>query len=262
MLIKEQRKAMKFLNVIIVMAITASANSVSAAPPKTSPTSAVKTPTLKAEASDAANLSGKVVETMNASGYTYVCLEKKGVKTWVAVPETKVKLGSEMSFLPGQTMTNFTSKTLNRTFDSIVFSSGPASGGNATQGHPALPSAAAGSKAQVATKDKDIKVEKASGPNGRTVAEVYSRIASLNKKTVSVRGKVVKVSAGIMGRNWLHIQDGTGDQQKGTHDLVATSQELPAVGDVVTVTGTLAKDRDFGAGYRYKAIIEDAKIQK
>ena len=84
----------------------------------------------------------------------------------------------------------------------------------------------------------------------------------MDKKTVVVKGKVVKVSQGIMGKNWVHIQDGSGDQQKGTHNLVATSQDMSAVGDIVTITGTFAKDRDFGAGYLYKAIIEDAKVQK
>jgi hypothetical protein len=73
---------------------------------------------------------------------------------------------------------------------------------------------------------------------------------------------VVKINTGIMGKNWVHIQDGTGDPKEGAHNLVATSQDEPAVGDVVTVTGTLARDRDFGGGYRYTAIIEDAKITK
>ncbi len=69
-------------------------------------------------------VSGKIVETMNSGGYTYVCLEKNGKKTWVAMPETKVKVGQEVSCQPGMTMPNFTSKTLKRTFDSVVFSPG------------------------------------------------------------------------------------------------------------------------------------------
>lgn len=72
-----------------------------------------------------ANISGKVVETMDSGGYTYVCVEKSKKKTWVAVPQTKVAVGKNMSFYPGMEMKNFTSKTLNRTFDSIIFSSGP-----------------------------------------------------------------------------------------------------------------------------------------
>ncbi len=69
-------------------------------------------------------VSGKIVETMNSGGYTYVCLENGGKKTWVAMPETKVKVGQSVSCKPGMAMPNFTSKTLKRTFDSIVFSEG------------------------------------------------------------------------------------------------------------------------------------------
>ncbi len=74
---------------------------------------------------DESIISGKVVETMDSGGYSYVCLEKKGKKSWVAVPQTKITKGTTMSFQPGMVMTNFKSKTLNRTFDKIVFSGGP-----------------------------------------------------------------------------------------------------------------------------------------
>lgn len=70
------------------------------------------------------SLSGKVVETMNASGYTYVLIENNGKKTWVAGPQTAVKVGQQVSCEPGGEMKNFTSKTLNRTFDSVIFSAG------------------------------------------------------------------------------------------------------------------------------------------
>jgi hypothetical protein len=70
-------------------------------------------------------LTGKVAETMNSGGYTYVLLEKDGEKTWVAVPQIKVTKGQTMSFRPGPEMEDFTSKTLNRTFKKIIFSAGP-----------------------------------------------------------------------------------------------------------------------------------------
>jgi hypothetical protein len=106
-----------------------------------------------------------------------------------------------------------------------------------------------------------VKVEKATGANAYTVAELHAQVAKLDKKQVVVRGKVVKVSKGIIKRNWIHLKDGTGDGE--TAKIVATStKDAPAPGDVVTVKGTLTKDKDFGAGYFYKAIIEDAKIVK
>jgi hypothetical protein len=236
-----------------------------ASPEKSSKAPAAKKPSVKAEKEDPnAGPSGKVVETMDAGGYTYVRLEKNGKKTWVAVTQTKVVVGSKMTFQPGAEMSNFTSKSLGRTFDSIIFSGGPVAGA-APAGKPAAtapPQGVTGSKAQIASQDKTIKVEKAAGPNAYTVAEIYAKRSELDKKTVAVKGKVVKVSTGIMGKNWIHIQDGSGDQQQGTHNLVTTTQDMAAVGDIVTITGTFAKDKDFGAGYLYKAIVEDAKVQK
>ncbi len=107
-----------------------------------------------------------------------------------------------------------------------------------------------------------IKVDKATGPGAYTVEEIFAKGAELDKKIVVVRGKVVKVSAGIMSRNWIHLRDGSGDPAKGTHNLVVTSQDLPKVGDVVTASGTLAKDRDFGSGYLYAVIVEEASVKK
>ena len=249
--------------VVAALALSLGIGSTSAALEKTAPAPASKKPSVKMEQQDPSGaLSGKVVETMNAGGYTYVCLEKGGKKSWVAVPEMKVTVGSQMSFMPGQAMPNFTSKSLGRTFDSIVFSGGPvASSGKSPAGIPGHPPVT-GSKVAASAKDKTIKVEKATGPNAYSVGEVYAKRAALNKKTVVVKGQVVKISKGIMGKNWIHLQDGTGDASKGTHNLVATSQDSAAVGDVVTVTGTFAKDKDFGAGYLYKAIVEDATVQK
>jgi len=210
------------------------------------------------------SLSGKVVETMNAGGYTYVNLEKNGKKTWVAVPQMTVAVGQEMTLQSGQEMRNFTSKSLNRTFESIIFSGGPANSKSSQAmpaGHGAAESTATASKA-AAFVDKNIKVEKATGADAYTVGEIFSNIASLDKKTAVVRGKVVKVSAGIMGKNWIHVQDGTGDSSMGTNKLVVTTDDMPAVGDVVTVKGTVFKDKDFGAGYKYNVIMEKASISK
>ena len=104
-------------------------------------------------------------------------------------------------------------------------------------------------------KQKDS-AEKNTGLKAVTIAEVFRKSAALDKKKVVVRGKVIKVSKGIMKRNWIHIQDGTGSASSKTDALVCTSKELPNIGDVVTAQGVLAKDRDFGSGYRYNAILE------
>ena len=106
-----------------------------------------------------------------------------------------------------------------------------------------------------------VKVEKAKGKDAYTVGELYAKSATLDKHTVAVRGKVVKVSRMIMGKNWVHLRDGSGDAAKGTNDIVVTSLEDPKMGEVVTARGTLHKDKDFGAGYKYAVIIEEGTFQ-
>ena len=94
---------------------------------------------------------------------------------------------------------------------------------------------------------------------GKTVAEVYAEKDGLADATVVVRGKVVKTNAQIMGKNWLHVRDGSGEE--GTNDLtVTTSGTLPNVGDTVVVTGKVSLNKDFGMGYQYPVIIEDGEV--
>lgn len=195
-------------------------------------------------------VAGKVVESMNSGGYTYVLVDQNGAKTWVALPQTDITVGSEIACQPGMAMQNFTSSSLNRTFESIVFSSGLATAGN---GAAAAPAPAA---APVVT----TPVGKAEGAEGRTIGEIFAQKQSLANTQVAVQAKVVKVSRGILGKNWLHLQDGTGNPAFGTNDLVVTTDALPEVGEVVTIRGNLALDRDFGSGYRYGVIVEDAAV--
>jgi len=95
--------------------------------------------------------------------------------------------------------------------------------------------------------------------DGYTVGELYAEKDKLNGKKVIVRGKVVKFSGGIMGKNWIHLQDGSGKQ--GTNDITITTDQTAATGDVVLATGNLVTNKDFGAGYKYDVIIEDATVK-
>jgi len=198
-------------------------------------------------------LAGEVEETIDSGGYTYIKIKNEGGETWVAIPTAEVKVGDHMVFAPGDTMHNFESKTLKRKFDTIVFSPGPMY----------LP----GTQKDRNTKqaDKDAKVEKikpAEGKDSYKVSSIFLKRVILDKKTVKVRGKVVKVSKNIMGMNWLHIQDGSGSAADHDNDLVVTTKGMAAVGDIVTVTGKVASDKDFGYGYKYDVIIEDATVSK
>jgi hypothetical protein len=107
-----------------------------------------------------------------------------------------------------------------------------------------------------------IQLARAPSPEGRTIAEVFAGRAALEARSVAVRGKVVKFSPGIMGRNWLHLRDGSGSAERRDHDLTVTTDDASAVGAVVLVRGIVRKDRDFGAGYTYPVIVEEAKLSK
>lgn len=201
-------------------------------------------------------LSGKVSDTMDSGGYTYIELDQEGKKTWVAIPKTKVKKGQMISVMPGMVMENFESKTLHRKFDRIVFS-----GGVIDKSNGAAEKKSEGSKGNVPSAEK-VSVERATGPDAYTIAELYKKRELLRGKSVEVKAKVIKVSTGIMKMNWVHLQDGSGDAKAGTYDIVATSAEMPVVGDIVVARGTLSTDKDFGSGYKYSVLIEKATFRK
>ena len=208
-------------------------------------------------------LTGKIVETMNSSGYTYFSIKSDGKEVWVAVPEMKLKVGQEVSFRSGNVMAKFESRTLGRKFNTIIFTSALLGEAEEKAETPAA-EMPVDSKHGAASSDKKIekvKVEKVSGPNAYTVAELYAKNSELDTKSIVLKGQVVKVGLKIMGKNWIHIQDGSGSASDKTNDIIVTSQDVPEVGSIVTVNGTLSKDRDFGMGYFYAVIIEEGSIK-
>jgi hypothetical protein len=242
-----------------------------AAKPSVQPAPAAAPASPAATATSSAK-SGKVIETMNAAGYTYVQIDTGTEKIWAAAPETAVKVGDAVAIPAGMPMPNFQSKALNRTFDVVYFVpavmvNGATPGGaampkgqpmaNGMSGAASAPQTSPGAPKVVAPADISLKgIAKAD----QTVAEIYGKKSDLSGKPVKVRGKVVKYSAGIMGKNWLHIQDGSG--QAGSNDLTVTTMESAKPGDTVVVSGNLSVNKDFGYGYKYDVIVEDAKIVK
>jgi hypothetical protein len=220
---------------------------------------------LPATAAQGQGLTGKVLERIEAAPYCYLRLQTARGEVWAAVPEAKVEKGAEVTIVNPMLMSNFESKTLNRTFAEVYFGNlAPAGGAPAAGAAPASapqgqPAAAPG--APVVPKEA-VKVDKATGADAHTVAEVWAQKAGLKEKAVTIRGQVVKYNPGVMGKNWLHLQDGSGDAAKGNHDITVTSQDPAAKGDIVTVKGVVRLDKDFGAGYVYALIVEDAKVVK
>ncbi|MHB0968509.1 MAG: nucleotide-binding protein [Thermoanaerobaculia bacterium] len=231
-------------------------------------------------AAGATSISGTVTETMNASGYTYVAVRTGDGEQWAAIPESVIEKGTTVTINVQMVTEKFESKTLNRKFDRIIFGTlagaktPAAAAPMASQmppGHPSAPGAAmAGSPMGSAVEHMKggvadagpIKVAKAEGANGKTVAEIWAARKALVGKPVAVRGKVVKFLPGIMGRNWVHLRDGSGSAETGDNDITITTAEMANVGDVVLVTGVVHADKDFGAGYTYAVIVEDGKIAK
>ena len=202
-------------------------------------------------------MSGKVLEIHNASNYTYARVDTGKDKIWLAGPTTKLKVGDKVAFAPGTPMKNFESKSLKRTFDVIYFvgkispAGAEAVSAQLPTGHPTISTADTGKE----TMDFSG-ITKPKG--GKTIAEIYKGKSQLTGKKVVLRGKVVKFTAEVMGKNWIHVKDGTGAQ--GTNDLTVTSKKTAKIGDTILVRGTIATDKDYGYGYKYPVIIEDAEV--
>lgn len=218
------------------------------------------------------HLFGIVKETINSASYTYILLEHKGKNTWVAIPETSVDEGEEIMLQPGMPMHNFTSKTLNRTFETIIFSSGivsPANHRSAMMDSPSRSTAALSPATSVSPHKgrpvqpitKGIKIDDFP-EDAITVSDIYSKSEELAGRKVKIKAMVVKTSPNIMGKNWIHIQDGTGGEEKGDYDITVTSMDLPSPGEIVIISGILNTDKDFGAGYVYDILIEEASVEK
>lgn len=197
---------------------------------------------------------------MDSGGYTYARLSAAGKDdTWVAAPQFDAKVGETVSVSLDMPMAGFESKTLKRTFPMLYFVSEVARNGKPLTGAggaaPSAPSMASSHGGGAGAP----KVEKMDPPaGGLSVADVFAKKATLGGKPVVVRGTVVKFNGGIMDRNWIHLQDGSGSAEAKTNDLTITTDAEVKVGDVVTMSGVVGLERDFGAGYAYDVILEKA----
>jgi hypothetical protein len=162
-------------------------------------------------------------------------------------------------------MEHFKSKTLNRDFPVLYFVSNVAREGETLAG---ARGPAAGAAAPISMMGSHQSAAAAAAPvehippaaGGLTIADVWAQRKALAGKPIVVRGKVMKVNNGIMDRNWVHVQDGSGTAADRTNDLTITTAADVKLGDIVTVSGVLAIGKDFGAGYAYDAILENAKV--
>jgi len=215
-------------------------------------------------------LKGEVLEVQDVDAYTYLRLKTAEGETWAAVNKAPVKIGSQITIFDPAEMQDFESKSLKRTFPTIVFGTlGVAADAGATG--PSIDPGALAAGADLnqihsgfaKTPDVDgVKVAKADGANARTVAEINSDRLTLKDKPVTVRAKVVKVSANVLGTNWVHLRDGSGSGADNSNDVLVTSKDEPKIGDVVVARGVVKTDVNLGSGYAYKVLIENVSFER
>jgi hypothetical protein len=198
---------------------------------------------------------GKVTDTVDAAGYTYAEVDTGKEKIWAAASTTPLKIGDMISFTTEMPMKNFHSNSLKRDFPIIYFVSRFVTN----------EAGSTAATAEMASPHGNIKPDPAAKPiegigkveGGKTIAEVYADKQTLNGKAIRVRGKVTKFTANVMGKNWMHIRDSS-----TLDDLTITTSNTAAVDAVVIIEGKLALDKDFGYGYVYPLIVEDASVNK
>ena len=200
-------------------------------------------------------LDATVVETFDASTYTYVRAENEGGEFWLAGPRTDIAIGDKIHVTSGTDMRDFHSPTLNRTFEQIIFvESFFQSEAEAGATDTAMPHSGG---TPLVTKI-DVPAIAHNGDE-LSIAELYAQRQSRAGTTVKIRGQVVKFNSQIMGTNWIHLQDGSGSEQAGDHDLTLRTMATPEIGTTLTFSGRVEVDRDFGSGYFYPLIIEEAE---
>jgi hypothetical protein len=194
---------------------------------------------------------GRVIEKIPAKGYTYLQVTENKKDFWIAVPTMEIEVGETVYFSRFMIMEDFRSDNIDKSFDEILFVED-------ARKSPTPDEMKKIHSGVLSSEKQDIKIEPLS--DGKTIQQIFSSKSTLNGELVKVKGKVVKFNKQIMKRNWIHIQDGTGSENE--FDLVITSGDEVKVGDIITAEGKIAVDKDFGAGYFFPVIIEDAKIEK
>ena len=195
-----------------------------------------------------------VKEVQQTSGYTYLLVQESDKEYWMAVGKTEAEVGEKLYYTDAMEMKNFESKELNKVFDRIFF----------VDRVSKSPIDAETKRAEMIAKKQEgisklldsIKISPAI--DGQSIGELYKNAKDYDKQKVKVKGQVTKVNLNIMDRNWVHLMDGTKGENRS--DLTFTTMDVVKVGDTVTFEGILALDREFGAGYVYPLVVEDAVL--
>jgi hypothetical protein len=201
-----------------------------------------------------------VLEVQQVNSYTYLYVKENDNERWLAIPSMDAKIGEVYYYKGGMEMTDFNSKELNKTFESVIFlasiNKNPIDDEKTVFQHA---SNIDSTKTSNSTVEKlTLVIKPVDG--GISIAELIKNKKSYESKTVRIKGKVTKFNPQVMRKNWVHLQDGT--EYNGIFDLTLTTNAEVKVGDIVTLEGELFLDRDFGYGYFYNLIVENAILLK
>ena len=196
-------------------------------------------------------------EVLHVREYSYIRVLENGQEKWIAAPITTIEIGSTYYIGKTMEMQNFESKDLNKTFETVYFVekiSSTAEGAKlplTTNPHPVNPEAT-----KPTIEKKEVKIEASEGTI--SLSELFKNKDNYNNKIVTLQGEVTKFNPAIMNLNWIHMQDGT--EFNEVFDLTVTTKAEVKVGDKISIKGKVTLNKDFGAGYFYKIIVENAEI--
>lgn len=196
-----------------------------------------------------------VQEVLNTEKYTYMNVLEEGEKRWIAIPKNEVEVGATYYYSGGLLKRNFYSREFDRVFETIYLVS------KIWQQKPTNESGSAIEETISRTKagaSLNVEVGKIKPTDGAiSIAELFNNKEKYANQSIKITGKCVKVNPKIMNRNWIHLQDGSGEKL----DLTITTQQDIPLGAVLTLEGVIALDKDFGSGYRYDIIMEGAEMR-
>lgn len=215
------------------------------------PSSSSKSPTQKSNVQPNNEFHQVFVnEVLPTDKYVYLNVTEEGTGDyWIATMKREAKVGETYFYKEGLLKTNFESKEYNRVFKKVYLVSNIVPANHASQ------QASSTSNNNTAPEVKDVGSVDVEG--SIKIAEIVSNPQDYANKEVQISGQVTKINPNIMGRNWIHIRDGSKDD----YDMVITSNQIIAEGNIVTMQGIVRLNKDFGAGYRYDIIIEDGKVE-
>jgi len=194
-----------------------------------------------------------VEEILNTTKYSYLNVSENGETFWIAIPKKEIEKGGTYYYRGGLKKTNFESVEYNRVFETLYLVSDVSKDAGMMGMSGANPHA---NLSNTTPADKNMKIEPPQG--GITISELLANRKKYEGQTVKIKGKCIKLNSMIMNRNWIHLQDGSSKDNK--IDLTVTTTENILLGEVVTVEGKIALNKDFGAGYKYEIIMEDAQV--